>query len=89
MFRLVRTLLDVSTSKLGELGVPDEVLGAMKPTPVPVSTHHGVDEVRIVLVGSVVVDEVTRLDIDGGSADCRGNRESDERDDDPHAGLLV
>jgi hypothetical protein len=89
MSGLVRALRDVGTSLLGELRVPDEVLSAMKPTPVPVGAHHGADEVRIVLVRSVVVDEVARLDVDSGSGNGRGSRESYEKGGKSHIGLLM
>lgn len=89
MSGLVRALLDVGTSLLGELRVPDEVLGAMKPTPVPVGAHNRANEVRIVLVRSVVVDEVARLDVDRGSGNGRGSCESHEKGGKFHVGLLM
>ena len=43
--------LDVGTGSVGELSIPDEVLGAVQTAPVPVGTHDGTDEVGVVLVG--------------------------------------
>lgn len=84
MNRLLGTLLDVVAGGLGKLGVPHEVLGAMKATPVPVGAHHGADEVGVIGMGSGVIGESARLDLVGGRSDCRGGREGDEGGDDLH-----
>jgi hypothetical protein len=83
---LLSALLDIGAGSFGELGVPDQVLGAVELAPVPVGTHHGADEVGVIGVRGGIVDEIAGLDVVGGRSDCRGSRESDEGGDDLHAG---
>lgn len=80
----ILALLDVGASSIGKLGVPAEVLGAVKATPVPVGAHHGRDEVGVVLVGSGVVDESARLDIVRGRCNGGGGHEGDKGGDELH-----
>lgn len=61
MLGIMSTLLDISTSGVGELGIPNQVLSAVETTPVPVGAHHGADEVGIVLMGSGIVSKGTGL----------------------------
>jgi len=84
MFRLLGALLDVFASRIGQLGIPDEVLGAVKTAPVPVGAHDGTDEVGIVLVRGVVVDEITQPDLVGGGCYRHGSREGEESSYDLH-----
>lgn len=91
MFGFVGALLDIRTSGIGKLHVPDQVLGAMETAPVPVRAHHGTDEVGVVLVGSSIVDEVTREHTAswGGNSSGRSG-DGDERSEDFHgAGVVV
>ena len=69
MLGLLRALVEVFLSKPRELRVPDEVLSAVQPPPVPMSPHHSANELGVVIVRSSVVDKVSRLDIVGGSRD--------------------
>ena len=78
MSRLLSALLHVGAGSFGELGIPHQVLGAVELAPVPVSSHHGANEVGVVGVGSCIVDEIAWLDMVGGRSDGRGGREGDE-----------
>lgn len=84
MFRLMGALLDVFTSRFGKLGIPDKVLGTVQTPPVPVGAHDGADEVGIVLVGSIVFDEVARLDLLSGGCCRNSSSEGDESSDGLH-----
>ena len=79
MCLLVGTLVEVVLCYLGELRVPDEVLGAVQPAPVPVSPHHSANEGGVVAVRGNVVHEVARLDVVHWGSDRRSSREGDER----------
>lgn len=89
MSGLLRALGDVGTSKVGESRVPDEVLGAMELTPVPVGAHNSTNESRVILMRGPIVNEIARLDIVGWSRDRRGSRKGDEGRNNPHAELLT
>jgi hypothetical protein len=73
MLRHVGALGDVGTSSVGKVVVPDKILSAVKATPVPVSTHDGVDEVGVILMRGRVVEQVAALDVGGGSDRGRGD----------------
>jgi hypothetical protein len=82
----VGALRDVGTSSVGKVVVPDKILGAVKATPVPVSTHDGADEVGIILVRGRVVEQVAVLDVGGGSDHRRGG-EAEEGSERLHGGF--
>jgi hypothetical protein len=61
----------------------------MELTPVPMGTHDGTDEGRVILMRGGVVLEVARLDLVGGRRDRCSSRKSNEGRDDPHVDLMV
>lgn len=56
----------------------------MQSAPVPVSPHDGANEVRIVLMRSIVGSEIAAPDLIGGSGDSCGCRESKEGSENLH-----
>ena len=51
MFGILVALVYICLRGIGEGRVPDEILGAVPAAPVPVGSHHGTDEVGVVLMG--------------------------------------
>jgi hypothetical protein len=84
MFGVVGALLDVFPRLVGKVGVPNQVLGAVNMAPVPMGPHHSVNEIRVVLVGSGIVNQSAALDTVGRSSDCTGRGKSDEGGDNLH-----
>ena len=78
VLRHVCAFRDIAASRISQTLVPDQILSAVEAAPVPVSPHHSTDEVGVVRVRSIVVVEVTRLDIVGGRRDCSGSKEDSE-----------
>tara|TARA_R110002003_G_scaffold3143_2_gene24840 strand:- start:7920 stop:8372 length:453 start_codon:yes stop_codon:yes gene_type:complete len=85
MLGIVRALLDVGAGGVGKLGVPDQILGAVQLAPIPVSTHDGADEGRVVLVRRVVTLKVAQLNLVCRRSNRRGSRESNKGSEDLHA----
>lgn len=84
MLGVFRALLDISTRGVGKLSIPDKVLCTMQSAPIPVSPHDGADEVRIVLVRSVISDEITALNLVGASGDSCGRSKSKKASEGSH-----
>jgi hypothetical protein len=82
-------LFDIGSGSVCKLGVPYELYGAVKLSPVPVSTHHGADEVGVILVRSSIVNEVTRLNFVSWGSNRSSGGKSEKRSKDPHGGLLM
>lgn len=90
MSLVLRTLVDVALCLVGELLVPDEVLGAVQTAPVPVCAHDGADEGGVVVSGCGVVDRVAGFDVGGGGGDCcRGGHDGDEGCCELHVGVVL
>jgi hypothetical protein len=82
-------LFDIGSGGVCKLGIPHELYGAVKLSPVPVSTHHSANEVGVILVRSSIVNEVTRLDSMSWGSNRSGGDEGEKRSKDPHSGLLT
>jgi hypothetical protein len=89
----VRALRDVGAGSVGEVLIPDEILGAVKATPVPVGTHDGADEVGVALVGSRVVEEGAGMDFGmimelnvGRGGNHNGGNQADQSSERLHGG---
>lgn len=67
---------DIAAGSFSEGVVPDQVLGAVEAAPVPVSAHHGADEVGVVRVRSSVVEEGAGLDMVSRRGDCSGSKQA-------------
>jgi hypothetical protein len=83
----LRALLDVGASGFGELGVPHEVLRAVETAPVPVSTHHGADEVGVIGLRRALVSEGAWFDVVRGRCDDCGSGDGGESSGEPHIGV--
>ena len=76
VFRVLWTLFNVSPCSVGKLSVPDKVLRTMQFAPVPMSSHDGTNEIWVVLVWSVISDEIAVLNLVRGSGDNSNCRQS-------------
>lgn len=84
MFWLLRARLHVPPCLGGEIDVPDEVLSAVKSTPVPVGAHGGADEVGVVLMGCGIVLESAAVDVMEWSCHGGGGYESSDEVEEVH-----
>lgn len=80
---------NVAASSISQVLAPDEILGAVKASPVPMSPHHSADEVGVVGVRSIVVVEIARLDVVRRSSDCSSGQECSESCERLHICLLM
>ena len=85
MFRVLCTLFNVSPRGVGKLSVPNKVLRTMQFAPVPMGSHNRTNEIWVVLVGSVISDEIAVLDLVRGSGDSSSCRKSQEFGEELHA----
>lgn len=75
---LMSALLDVFAGSVSERRVPDQILSAVKTTPVPVGAHDSADEVGVVLVGGIVGNKIAAHDLVRGSSNRRSHCKSKE-----------
>lgn len=76
MLWVVGALVDVVASSIRKLSVPNKILSAVEPTPVPVGAHDGTDELGVILVRNVAV--TARRDAVSWSCDYHGHNKGDE-----------
>lgn len=87
MLWVVGALVDVGASGVCKLSVPDEILSAVKPAPVPVGPHDGTDEVGVALVRSAAGHDGTRRIAMSGSGHGHGDTKSKQRNEQLHGDI--